>query len=267
MIKRTLSSLALLSIGLPALMFGGIFYFLLIVFFVVTAAWEYTLMFRAAQYQPSRLILVGGTFVILFIRAFFPAYGLIAFEIFILAALAWHLFEYERGRDHATVDFAITVAGLTYVGWFGAYLLQLRNLQHGGWWVFLVLPCVWLADTGAYAIGAAYGRHKMAPRLSPKKSWEGYWAGAFTSFLAGVFLSFAYSTWGPLNVPLWQGGLFGLVIGLLAPLGDLGESMFKRQVGMKDSGNIIPGHGGAFDRIDSWLWGAVIGYYYIVWFL
>lgn len=267
MLKRTLSSLTLLLIGLPALMFGGIPYFLLIAFLVVTAAWEYALMFRAAHHQPSRLVLVGGTFVVLAARAFFPAYGLPALEFFILLALATHLFDYERGRDVATLDFAIAVAGLAYIGWFGGYLLDLRNMPYGGWWVFLVLPCVWSVDTGAYAIGAAYGKHKMAPRLSPKKSWEGYFAGAFTGFLIGMFLSYAYSVWGPLDVPIWHGGLLGLILGFVTPLGDLGESMFKRQVGMKDSGNIIPGHGGAFDRIDSWLWGAMIGYYYIVWFL
>jgi phosphatidate cytidylyltransferase len=83
----------------------------------------------------------------------------------------------------------------------------------------------------------------------------------------GGFLAFAYSTWGPLHLSIWVGVLFGLVVGLLTPLGDLGESMLKRQAGLKDSGTIFPGHGGAFDRIDSWIWGAVLGYYFITWFI
>lgn len=267
MLKRTISSLAILAIGLPVLMLGGFPYFLLIGFLLLTAAWEYSLMFQSAHHQPSRPVLLGGTFVVLLTRAFWPEYSLVALEIAVLLALAVHLLEYERGNNLAAISFGVTVAGIVYLGWIGAYLIDMRSLSNGGWWVFLVMPCVWMADVGAYAIGAAYGRHKMAPRLSPKKSWEGYWAGVFTAILTGLFFSYAYNIWGPLNVPLWQGGLLGLIIGLLAPLGDLGESMFKRQVGMKDSGNIIPGHGGAFDRIDSWLWGGIIGYYYIVWFL
>ena len=106
----------------------------------------------------------------------------------------------------------------------------------------------------------------MSPRLSPKKTWEGFAGGALTAMLGGGFFAYAYSTWGPLQLPIWIGALFGLVVGLLTPLGDLGESMLKRQAGQKDSGTIFPGHGGAFDRIDSWLWGAVLGYYFIIWF-
>ena len=131
----------------------------------------------------------------------------------------------------------------------------------------IVLPIIWAGDTGAYAIGSAYGRHKMTPRLSPKKSWEGYFAGLFTSILVGAFFSYAFSSLSPaplagLITPL-QGGFLGLVIGAFAPLGDLGESMFKRQGGLKDSSNIFPGHGGFFHRIDSWIWGAVLGYFIV----
>jgi phosphatidate cytidylyltransferase len=265
--KRTLTSLIILAIGLPALAFGGLPYFLLIGFLLIAAAWEYAAIFQTAGYHPSRPVLLGGTFVVILARGFFPDYGLAALEVSVLLALAVHLLAYERGRDDATLDFSITVAGLVYLGWIGAYLLDLRGLPNGAWWVFLVLPCVWMADIGAYMIGSAYGKHKMAPRLSPKKSWEGYWAGVASAVWAGMFFSFAFTTWGPLEITVWQGGLLGLTVGLLSPLGDLGESMFKRWVVMKDSGSIIPGHGGAFDRIDSWLWGCIIGYYFIVWFV
>jgi phosphatidate cytidylyltransferase len=135
----------------------------------------------------------------------------------------------------------------------------------------LVLPIVWAGDTGAYSIGAAYGKHKMTPRLSPKKSWEGYFAGVFTSVIVGAFFAYAFSSLGP--KPLmglinpWQGSLLGLVIGAVVPLGDLGESMLKRQSGLKDSSNIFPGHGGFLDRIDSWIWGAVIGYFAVQLFI
>jgi phosphatidate cytidylyltransferase len=108
----------------------------------------------------------------------------------------------------------------------------------------------------------------MSPRLSPKKSWEGYFGGILFGALGGALLGYIYPTWlgaGPAITPL-RGLLLGLVMSILPTLGDLGESMIKRQVGVKDSGNLLPGHGGAFDRIDSWLWAGVISYYIIAWF-
>ncbi len=267
MVKRTVTSLVLLILAMPALMVGGFPFFLLMGFFIVVAAYEYTAMFRAVQIEPSRWLTVGGVFFLLFVRDFFSQYSTPTLAFLVIVALAYHTLAYERGRDQAALDFAATVGGLVYLGWVGAYLLDLRNLPNGGWWVFLVLPVTWMADTGAYSIGAAYGRHKLAPRLSPKKSWEGYWAGVFTGTLYGVFFAFAYSTWGPLQISIWQGAMLGLILSVITPLGDLGESLFKRPAGLKDSGNLIPGHGGAFDRIDSWLWAAFIGYYFIRCFL
>jgi phosphatidate cytidylyltransferase len=267
--RRLITSLGLALIGLPAIIFGGIFYFLLMGTFLVGAAWEYVQLFRAVKFEPQVYITVGGVTLITIARMFFPQYALPAFEATILVALAYHLIAYERGRDQAALDFAITIAGLTYIGWIGSYLFDLRNLPEGGWWFMLVMPSVWLADSGAYSIGRAYGKHKMAPRLSPKKSWEGYAASIFTGMLAGAFFVYVYSRYGNLagDITVFQGAMLGLLMGMLPPLGDLGESMIKRQSGIKDSSDIIPGHGGFFDRIDSWLWGAVIGYYFLIWFI
>ena len=92
-----------------------------------------------------------------------------------------HIIAYERGRDQSALDFAVTVAGIVYLGWLGSYLLDLRQLPAGGWWLMILLPVVWGADTGGYFIGSVYGKHKMTPRLSPRKSWEGYVAGLVTS--------------------------------------------------------------------------------------
>jgi len=267
--RRLITSLGLALFGLPAIIFGGIFYFSLMAIFLVGAAWEYVQLFRAVKFEPQVYIVVGGVVLIAIARMFFPQYALPVFEATILAALAYHLIAYERGRDQAALDFTITVAGLTYIGWIGSYLFDLRNLPEGGWWFMLVMPSVWLADSGAYSIGRAYGKHKMAPRLSPKKSWEGYAASIFTGMLAGVFFVYVYSAYGNLagDITILQGAILGLLMGMLPPLGDLGESMIKRQSGIKDSSDIIPGHGGFFDRIDSWIWGAVIGYYFLIWFI
>jgi phosphatidate cytidylyltransferase len=131
--------------------------------------------------------------------------------------------------------------------------------------MFIVLPVTWVADSGAYLIGRAFGRTQFSPRLSPKKTWEGFWAGAILGTLAAPGLVSLYQHFGGPVVTFWQALLFGIVLSTLPALGDLGESMFKRQAGVKDSSQIIPGHGGVFDRIDSWLWAAVLGYYLIRW--
>lgn len=275
--RRTLTALAMAVVGLPAIIYGGVFYFLLITIFLVGSAWEYVRLYRAVQFEPHEIVTLGGVLVIATARffiakSFLPAEAAVSLFVgFILLAMTVHLFAFERGRNQAALDFTVTVAGITYLGWIGSYLLDLRYLPEGGWWLMLVLPIVWAGDTGAYSIGAVYGKHKMSPRLSPKKSWEGYFAGLFTSVLIGAFFSFAFSSLGPqplggLITPL-QGGFLGFFIGAVAPLGDLGESMFKRQSGQKDSSNIFPGHGGFLDRIDSWVWGAAIGYFIIHFFI
>jgi len=268
--RRLLTVLGMTAIGLPAIIYGGVFYWVLITIFLAGAAWEFVRMYRAVQFEPSDWVTIGGVLLIATARFFFAEAAVPVLVLLVLLAMTVHLVAYERGRDRAALDFAVTVAGIVYIGWIGSYLIDLRAHfgDLGGWWLMIVLPIIWAGDTGAYSIGAAYGRHKMTPRLSPKKSWEGYAAGVFTAVLMGAFFTYAYTSIGvrqPLNgliTPL-EGALLGLVIGMLAPLGDLGESMFKRQSGMKDSSNIFPGHGGFLDRIDSWLWGAAIGYFMI----
>lgn len=271
--RRALTALALTAIGLPAIIYGGAFYWVIITIFLVGGAWEYVRLFRAVQHEPHEWVTVGGVLVIATARFFFADAAIPLFVFLILLAMTVHLVSFERGRDQAALDFCITVAGIMYIGWLGSYLIDLRNHfgQLGGWWLMIVLPIVWAGDTGAYSIGAVYGRNKMVARLSPKKSWEGYFAGVFTSVLIGAFFTYSFSSMGPqplggLINPI-QGALLGLVIGVLAPLGDLGESMFKRQSGLKDSSNIFPGHGGFLDRIDSWIWGAAIGYFMIHYFI
>lgn len=269
--NRIVTALALAVIGLPAVIFGGVFYYLLMGTFLVGGAWEFVRLFRVVQFEPNEIVTVGGVLVIATARFFFPEFAVPLFVIAILLAMTVHLIAFERGRDQAALDFTITTAGIVYLGWVGSYILDLRQLPQGLWWWLLVLPIVWAGDTGAYSIGAVYGRHKMSPRLSPKKSWEGYFAGLFTSVLVGAFFSYAFSSMGPQPLDGWidplQGGMLGLFIGAIAPLGDLGESMLKRQSGLKDSSNVFPGHGGFLDRIDSWIWGASVGYFIIHFFI
>lgn len=268
LLKRVLVAVILLPIGVVLILYGGVPYALMIALILSLAAWEYVRLFKAGDIQPASVLVVLGTLALVisrFINGWDNTDWLLS--LFVLVSMAYHLVAFERGRDQAGSDFGVTLAGILYFGWIGAYLISLRELPEGQWWVLMVLPAVWLADSGAYFIGRAIGKHKMSPRLSPKKSWEGYLGGVLFGALGTALLAMLLSLWtGPVSdiTPL-RGAIMGLIIAILTPLGDLGESMIKRQVGVKDSSNLLPGHGGAFDRIDSWLWAGVIGYYLIVW--
>jgi phosphatidate cytidylyltransferase len=271
MLKRTLVVLILLPIGLVIIWLGGWVFSLLVVAVLGMAGWEYTQVFRKGGHQTASWLVVAGCALIAASRAwdiqqgkpFNSAPALLS--LIILSAMTVHLVAFERGREAAASDFAVTLGGMFYIGWLGAYLISLRGLEDGIWWLLLVLPCVWIADSAAYMVGSRIGKHKMTPRLSPKKSWEGYLAGVLFGTLGGALLAAAFQAWagvGAAFTPL-NGALLGLALSTLTTLGDLGESMIKRQFGVKDSGKLLPGHGGVFDRIDSWLWAAVIGYYMI----
>ncbi len=268
LVKRLWVTVILLPIGMAAILAGGWYLTALVAIFMCLAAWEYTNLFRIGGLQPATALVVIGTLLLLIGRNL-TGFGSAAWMIslIILAAMTYHLVAYERGRDQAGTDLAVTLAGIFYIGWFGAYFISIRNLPEGKWWILVVLPAVWFADGGAYFIGKRFGKHLLSPRLSPKKTWEGYIGG----IIVGVIFTALFSAvWrvgaGPASaITAWRGALVGLVMGIFPTLGDLGESMIKRQAGVKDSGTLLPGHGGAFDRIDSWLWAVVLGYYMIVW--
>ncbi len=266
MVRRSITAVVLLALILPAIYFGGYLYLFYVGGFIGLAAWEYVRLFQLVKLEPSAVVTIAGTLLIVLVRALLPHAAGLTFAGLILAAMTAHLFAYERGRDQAALDFAVTAGGLVYLGWIAAYMLDLRSLPSGGWWTMLVFPVVWLADSGAYLVGVRYGRHKMFRRLSPGKSWEGYVAGVVGGSLSGAFFAFAYSRFGPLQATVWQGLLLGFVLSALTLFGDLGESLFKRFAEQKDSGSLLPGHGGAFDRIDSLIWAGVIGYYCIRFF-
>lgn len=267
MVKRILAALALGVVGIPAIILGGPYYVLLIVVLLGIAAWEFQNIFCAVDCNASQPVLIGGVVLIVLARAFLRDFAIPVLVFSILAAMTWHLLQYERGRNKAATDFSFTAAGLVYIGWIGAYLIDIRYLENGMWWILLVLPAIWVADMAAFFIGSRWGRHKLSPRLSPKKSWEGYFAGVFFGTLATVGLAVLWRALGGMDVTWWKGAILGFVLTSLTTLGDLGESMFKREAGVKDASNIIPGHGGVLDRIDSWIWGAALGFYSIIWFL
>lgn len=268
LVKRTLVSLLLLPAGLLVIAAGGWIFAGVITVLVCLAAWEYVQLFRRNGDQPAGVLIIAGAALLLLARAWNEfEYAPLLLSLAAFASMSWHVVAYERGRDQAASDFAITLAGIAYFGWIGGYLISLRALPDGEWWFLLALPALWLVDSGAYMIGSRFGVHKLSKRISPRKSWEGYFGGLLTGAIGGALLALLWSIGAGPDAGLTplRGALIGVVMGLFTIFGDLGESMVKRQVGAKDSGTLLPGHGGAFDRIDSWLWAGVIGYYLVVW--
>ena len=263
--QRLLVILISLPLSIFFIVLGGWAFTLYITTILAAAAWELINIFSHGNYAPSRLVLIPGVIILSLSRyALGISNSIWILCLFILLAMLYHIIRYERGSETSAVDFMITTGGLVYLGWIGSYLISLRFINEGVWWLLLVIPAISLGDSGAFFIGRAFGRHKMAPRVSPKKSWEGYFGGVVSAILGGIALAAIWQMRAP-SITLWSGAIIGAVIGTFAPLGDLGESLIKRQFGVKDSSNLLPGHGGVFDRIDSWLWAGVIGYYLVTW--
>jgi phosphatidate cytidylyltransferase len=165
-------------------------------------------------------------------------------------------------RQSATTSFGVTLLGVAWVGAGIGCLLLIRDIPEFGFWaVMAVLFTVFAADTGAFFVGRTFGRHSLAPAISPKKSWEGLVGGV----LAAVGMAFVilYKDRADfLSIP--QSLLLGLVIALAAVLGDLFESAVKRDLEVKDSGRVLGGHGGMLDRLDSLLWAGPAAYFTIL---
>jgi phosphatidate cytidylyltransferase len=174
--------------------------------------------------------------------------------------LAFVLKAISEAHAAATAAISATVMGTVWIGMGLAFLILLRELpDHGRLAVFTVLLAVWAGDTFAYFGGRIFGRHKMAPTTSPGKTWEGFVFGtAATIFVAFVALYKQHF----LSIP--QSIVLGVVLALAAPLGDLFESLLKRDMDVKDSGRLLGGHGGMLDRIDALLFAAPAAYFTVL---
>jgi len=161
-------------------------------------------------------------------------------------------------RERITLSLAATVLGVYWIGLALAHAVLLRDLDHGGALVFMVLLGTFVGDTGAYLGGRAFGTRKLAPRISPNKTWEGLGIGIAVCVLVVWYTSRTYDgNW----IGGTQGLLLGLAVALAAPIGDLFESLIKRDVGTKDTGGLFGVHGGALDRLDAALFSLIAGYH------
>ena len=173
-----------------------------------------------------------------------------------------YLIRQARGKEAFTA-WAWTMAGILYVGWLLGYLVALRGLDDGRNWVFFALFTTFASDMSAFFTGRAWGRHRLAQNISPGKTREGTIGGILGAIIVSLFFILPTTLILPLH---WgQAILLGLLVSIFGQIGDLVESLFKRNMGVKDSGRLVPGHGGVLDRIDSILFAGVVVYYGVIW--
>jgi phosphatidate cytidylyltransferase len=161
--------------------------------------------------------------------------------------------------DQSVKDAALALTGMMYIGLTLGYLVAVRLLQQGEWLLFFLLLVTWAADTGAYYVGTLYGQRRLAPRISPKKTIEGLAGGLFAALLIAFAARWTFLS----DLSNWDGLVLALLLTVAGLWGDLVESTIKRSVGVKDSGGLLPGHGGMLDRLDSLLFTAPTFYYYV----
>ncbi|UCH51567.1 MAG: phosphatidate cytidylyltransferase [Chloroflexota bacterium] len=250
-------------IGLPLLIaiiwFGEPWFTILIAVMAVLGSWEFYRMTRQAKIQP--ITYFGMAWVLLLVISphcpYSPTMPFII-TLAIVIPLVWLLF--RSPKEQAFTNWAWTIAGILYIGWMLSYWVEIRSLEAGKELVFLAMFTTFVNDTSAFFVGRAWGKHALAPSISAGKTWEGAIGGLLASVVASLILSIIF----PLPFNYWQIALLGCIISLFAQLGDLVESLLKRNTGVKDAGKLLPGHGGILDRLDSLIFTGVIVYYCVV---
>lgn len=254
---RNLLLATLIGVAIGAAVLGALLFVKWIfLFFAIPVCllglFEFTRALQAAGRRVDLVVqLLAGTVILL--AGFFVGHWthwVITFTA-VAVAVVWRLMAQMAARDgrrYGQVVSDALVAGFLplYVPFLGSLCLVLLRQEQGELWVLTMIATVVAADTGAYAAGLAFGRHPMAPLISPKKTWEGFAGAALAAVVAAVLMGMFL-----LQVPFWVGIVFGIVVLGSATVGDLGESMIKRDLGIKDMSSWLPGHGGVLDRLDS----------------
>ena len=258
------------TFGAPLIIYlilkGGLPFLILILFINLISQYEFYKLTEIKGMLPLKILGLIGT---VFITLSFYKYGIEKLWLIVLIISYISLIiELFRNKASATLNVAATIWGLFYPAVFFGFMILIRELPTqlgmdyalGGRWIILMLVTIWICDTAAYFIGNAIGKHKLFPRVSPNKTIEGAVAGAVFSFITVYIFHFTYIK----SLTLLQCFGVALIVSTIGQIGDLVESVFKRDVGEKDSSNLLPGHGGMLDRFDAPLFVAPIVYLYLV---
>ncbi len=260
LLLRVLSALIGIPIVLGIVYFGGPWYALFLIIIVNLGLYEYNSILKKHNGSASVFLNYFGATLIIAALYFeqpeliYPLVLLVFFILFITA-----LFNMDK---RSITDSALSLWGMIYLGGLTGYLLMLRMLPEGAVYTYILLAGVWIHDTAAYFVGVKWGIRKFSPKISPKKSVEGSLAGIGATVTIFFSISILLPNFTLLN-PV-QAAILALGIAVFAQLGDLLESAFKRQMQVKDSGGLIPGHGGVMDRLDSLILAAPFVYYFFL---
>ncbi|MFH1639416.1 MAG: CDP-archaeol synthase [Chloroflexota bacterium] len=260
--------------GLPILAviiwFGEPWYTILAVIWGLVCTFEFYGMVTRLKIKP--LTILGLLFSPLFITSSHFSHSIIYLPLILttVVVLPLTLLLLQPKKEGAYSRWVWMVAGIIYISWLLHYLVAIRNGHtplaissiDSRNWIYYIFATTFISDTLAFFLGRAIGKHHLAPQVSPHKTWEGSLAGLFGATLTSLL--FTLPT--PLALPLtcFQAVLLGLAVSIFGQTGDLVKSLLKRNMGVKDSSNFLPGHGGFLDRIDSVLFAGVIVYYYVL---
>ena len=264
--QRIITALIVLPLVFVMLWLGGWPFALFITLVLATAGYEWNQLFQKKGFQPAHWITIGGIVVFAGLGFFWGIqYDHWFWLVFLFVGMAFAIIQYENGTSQLPVDFLIHLGGVAYIGGLGRHFIFVRQLTNGGWWFFFFMALTALGDTAAYVIGKQWGKHKLGRYVSPNKSWEGLISGFVMAALVGLTFSLVAPTW--FSFKSWCAMVFAGLLYVVSIIGDLGVSMFKRWAGVKNTGNLLPGHGGVLDRIDAHLWTMAIGYQLLILFL
>ena len=257
------------TVAMACIIFGGVALLILLSCVVFFASKEYVKILEHKGFYPSLKIICASELILALIMFFDrKEYVASALVLCTFASFMWVLF---RGRQPYIANVATTILGFVYCGYFPLHLLLLRDIsssqfQDGLGFVVMLFTIVTLTDVGCYYAGTKFGKHKLAPVISPNKTIEGSIGGMICAIVGALIVGWFISAW-CVNIPWYISFFAGLVCTIFAQIGDLCESLIKRDAGVKDSGNSLPGHGGFLDRTDSYVFTVPVMYYFCKYFV
>lgn len=251
-------------IGLAAY-FGGILFLIFVLGIALISFFEFSILVKSKGTNPN-LIFGLTSVVLILLNVYFE--WLDFYILILLISFILLIVELYRDNNSAILNLGSTFLGIFYIGVFSASLLSIRELfnfsnqlyEQGGLLIIALFVTIWICDSAAFFLGTAFGKHKLFPRVSPKKSWEGAIAGFIFSILTMIAAHFILLDF----LSLVDSFIIGTIVGTVGQIGDLIESLIKRDANVKDSSALIPGHGGVFDRFDSLLFSAPAVYVYLI---
>ncbi len=265
--ERALSALIFVPVFLGLAWLGGTAFDLFLLIILAIAGFEFSRMLQNSGYKIAYPLMIIAIAALVLPRMFLTAWvEPLAWTLILVLLGAYSLWQYEHGNEKAFISLGLQVFGVFFIGVLGAYGVSLNQSQpHGNLWLLVTIALVWLVDAGAYLIGSRFGKRKILPRLSPNKTLEGLIGGTLVGLLSGVLIGWILRTPLP-ELGMLNGAGLGLILGPTAFFGDTLMSLIKRTLAVKDTGSLIPGHGGVLDRLDSMLWAMAVGYYFFMFF-